>query len=531
MPYDIFKQDDEFCVFKVDGAGDRTGSALGCHDSRSAANDQITALNIAEHEDKEVNMNDEKEVLEEKGSDGENEKKALYADSWSGEIHDTDEYVYGATSFEEYDAAVEAKKAATKVKKDAKIFTDIVDSIIYSDAIKNPGEAIKRVAAEFASRVFKKSDESDKAIAVHPFMVYKDAETGTMRFVTSYSNNRRDMDNPPEIIAAASHERFEKMVDAGEVPHPELWLWHTESLKIGQTDLIAYDKDNGIAMAAGYFYKEAEFIAKAIADNPDFWGVSHGMPSDTVKRSKEDPTVIIEHITKEISPLPFQAAANKWADFTVLKEVNMTLAQEKKEQLAQLGVGADMVDAIEEKHKSLNENLDELGIESKEQASDDAVDEKEQDEVTEVQPEEAETKEAETKEEEVAEQSLFTKEQTEQLAEVLTAVVDKITKQIEDRFAPIEAQLVEKQTVEEAAAELIKQTPAQSLTEMIFPGYTLKQQSATGAEETVIDGRSKLGQDKPAETKEALPTIVKTGSGFMDQLITDVVEPQEQETA
>jgi hypothetical protein len=542
MPYKVFKQDDEFCVFKVDGAGEQTGSALGCHATRKKAGKQIAALNIAEDKEtsdlvadrflsvqelfeiaerlragkeevvsgnnKEVDMSEENEIIKEKDGDNEVEEKALYADPWSGEVYDTDEDIYGATSFEEYDAAVEAKKAASKVKKDAKIFTRIVDSIIYSDAIQNPGEAIKKAASEFAARFSKREDdmEDDKSVAVRPFMVYKDQD-GTMRFLTSYSNNRRDMDNPPEIISAASHERFEKMVDAGEAEYPELWLWHTESLNIGQTDVIAYDKDNGIAMAAGYFHKEAEFIAEAIADNPDFWGVSHGMPSETVKRSKEDPTVIIEHITKEISPLPFQAAANKWADFTVLKEVNMTLAQEKKEQLEQAGIGADMLSAIEEKHKSLNENLDELGIESKEQTSEDAVDEKEQEEVTEeVQSEEAEEKEVpETKEEEAVEE-LFTKAQVEQLAEVLAVVVDKIDKKIDERLAPVEEQLADKKSVEEAAEELIKQTPATSLTDMLFPGYALKQQSAVQSDDTVIDGRSKLGQDMPDEKKEERQT-------------------------
>lgn len=563
MPYKVFEQDDEYCVYKVDDSGNRTGSSLGCHKSRSDANDQITAINISEHEDKESDMEktetravgketenreigafprgvkiDGKDV----GTEAENETKELYADGWTGEVYDTDEYVpWGVTSFEEYDASVEAKKMASQVKKDAKVFDRIVDNILDDDRIESPGSAIMKVASEFASRIgIKKTKEVDaepigesnieSGIKSYdrPFMVYKDVD-GTVRFLTTYSNNRRDMDNPPEIISAASHERFEKMVDSGEAEYPELWLWHTPTLKIGKTDFIAYDKDNGIAMAAGYFFKEAEFVAEAIADNPDFWGVSHGMPAATVKRSKEDPTVIVEHITKEISPLPFQAAANKWADFTVLKEVNMTLSDNKKAQLVKLGVTGEALAEIEEKNKSLNENLNALDIESKETSEEDVMaNEKEATENVEQKQEPEAEAAAEVKETE-GEEVAFSKEQTEQLKDAFAEIVDRFTKQIDERLKPIEEALSEKKSVEEVAEDIMKDTPTMSLVDQIFPPNILKQQSATNSEQTVIDGRTKLAQDGPAETKEAKPTIVKTGSEFMDTVITNIFEPQVQE--
>lgn len=43
-PWSIFKEDGEYCVYKVDSEGDKTGKALGCHESRSEARDQIEAL-------------------------------------------------------------------------------------------------------------------------------------------------------------------------------------------------------------------------------------------------------------------------------------------------------------------------------------------------------------------------------------------------------------------------------------------------------------------------------------------------------
>ena len=40
MPWKVFKVDDEFCVYKVDEDGKRTGDALGCHPKESDARSQ-----------------------------------------------------------------------------------------------------------------------------------------------------------------------------------------------------------------------------------------------------------------------------------------------------------------------------------------------------------------------------------------------------------------------------------------------------------------------------------------------------------
>ena len=44
MPWKIFKEGDEFCVYKHDADGNKVGDALGCHPSRAAARRQIGAL-------------------------------------------------------------------------------------------------------------------------------------------------------------------------------------------------------------------------------------------------------------------------------------------------------------------------------------------------------------------------------------------------------------------------------------------------------------------------------------------------------
>jgi len=42
MPWKIFKEGGEFCVYKHDADGNKVGDALGCHPSRAARNGMIT---------------------------------------------------------------------------------------------------------------------------------------------------------------------------------------------------------------------------------------------------------------------------------------------------------------------------------------------------------------------------------------------------------------------------------------------------------------------------------------------------------
>jgi hypothetical protein len=60
MPWKAFHIENEYCVFKLDDAGDRTGSSLGCHPTLAEANTQVAALNIAEEEGERSMNNEEK---------------------------------------------------------------------------------------------------------------------------------------------------------------------------------------------------------------------------------------------------------------------------------------------------------------------------------------------------------------------------------------------------------------------------------------------------------------------------------------
>ena len=100
-------------------------------------------------------------------------------------------------------------------------------------------------------------------------------------------------------------------------------------------------------------------------------GTSHGMPSEWIQRDKESPTILTRHRTKEISPLPTWAAANKLAFFIINKESNMAeekgLPPHKREEFVK-AFGEERVKQIEATLTDKAKEADEAGIEKKEQS-------------------------------------------------------------------------------------------------------------------------------------------------------------------
>lgn len=449
------------------------------------------------------------------------EKKSIETKRF-GEVRD----LGFAMTFEEVEKDEEARAKAREVRETSNMVPELTRNIMRLAPLGERAGLLTKVVDGFKARVsgmFGNSEhenetetkteieievESEKSTST--FMVFKEGDE--YRFVTTYSNNIRDTDNPPEIISAKSHERFEAMVDKGKVPLPEVWLWHTEDWHIGQTDVITYDKENGIAIAAGHFFPEASDIAEAIYQNQEHWGVSHGMPSDSIVRNQKDRTIIEQHITKEISPLPRYAAANKWAEWTILKEKIMTISQEKKDKLAEFGVNNNMLSGIEANNQEVSKQADELNLERKEETP---LDESTKEETP-----------VDEKKEDTKDTSVFSKEQAEELGDVFKILSEKITKsvleQVKEVLAPIAEKLdADEKTLEKEFEDRIKSTPPASLQAWIY-GDDINLKSATDASETKVDGRTTLGKDSPSETDEK-EFVMNSGDGFADSLMTRIV--------
>lgn len=229
----------------------------------------------------------------------------------------------------------------------------------------------QRLQAEFLrSEVDSKNIPILAKEAGEGFMVWKDASTGLMRWFAIYSNNFRDQDNPSEIISDKSQKTYVEMVDAGIVDYPELWLWHVKGTTWGKADWVAYD--HGFAMASGLVYKGYEYIAKNLMKLGNL-RVSHGMIKPLLVYDPHDKSVILFHVTAEISPLPDWAAANMLTGFVVLEEGDLTMAlpQVKKTFLSKAGVSDEKLAELDVSLTKANQLATESGLESKEISDED----------------------------------------------------------------------------------------------------------------------------------------------------------------
>lgn len=349
-----------------------------------------------------------------------------------------------------------------------------------------------------------------------PMMIWKE-ESGEYRWLARYSNNFRDNDNPPEIISKQSHERFVDMVDKGAYPLPELWLWHVKEWKCGQATSVAYD-DNGFAVAAGYFDKGKEEIAEWLSKQKNV-AVSHAMPPSSLVRDTADRSVIVQHQTVEISPLPMWAAANKLTGFVVLdalKEADMAIPQKKREAfINEWGMSPALLDKLEKQNAQDAQNAKEEGRESKETKATEPVKGQVETEQVAASEQVAQDKtevpaDKQTKENDPLDQSPSRRE----IADAFGSIISELKEMIEalsTQVTAIDSEVKElKKVDDDKVAEKAARIPAASLSALIA-------QRAIGRPETAVDGRSSLAKDKP---KEASDAVAQTGIPFIDQMIT-----------
>lgn len=423
--------------------------------------------------------------------------------------------LHGAVTFEEFETLADAHNSAAKVAELTKTFSSLVGNIL-SDPTVDTKSAINRVSQEYMQRVeasmstksftqkakefFFGSDPQEESaipnevehnelgdyldsvpssIEMPGFGVWKD-KNGKYRWIATYSNNLLDDDNPPEIISAKSQETFVKMVDDGIVDYPELWLWHVKESRVGVADMVDFTSD-GFSVATGVFDPGREIVAENLSKMSDL-GVSHGMLPSPMRRDPEDPNIITFHITKEISPLPMWAAANKRTGFSVVKGTNMkdSFTPEKRQFLAEAGLSEEEIAQIEDGQAKMREEAEVEGVPSKEES---AVEE----EVTE------ETSNYVTSEEVAG-----------VLQELLTPMAEQM-RNVSETIAALQSEIKELQSSDREKVQSIKEeTPQMSLRDLL------------GLNGTPLDGRTKLAKDGPQETKQ---TDSVTGIDAIDGLL------------
>jgi hypothetical protein len=443
---------------------------------------------------------------------------------------------WGVTTFAELEQAEEALKATQEVTELTWNFNDLLWNVIYSDEITDKAGAIRQLSGEFTDRLevltrgdpTKASDLEEfakangesglvnkvknavkKAAGIETermsLLIYKD-QGGTNRFVGIYSNNLRDEDSPPEIISELSHKKFAALVDSGLVAPPELWMWHEKSLRVGQSEWVAYD-DSGFAIAGGYFLDGTEELVKTLEQLDDV-AMSHGMPKWSIERDEKDKSIITQHITEEISLLPGWAAANKRTGFIILddfegkeNEDNMAISQEKRVELAEKwNISPDLLDALERQNSKEAAVAINEGVESKE---------------TTEEPTEVDTETAD--ETPVDEPTAGTEEDvatpdTVEIAHVLEEVMKSVVN-LSERIKEIDATVKElKLNDAEKISQKQAATPLASMAELM-------NLSVLGKAETRVDGRTTFGKDAPKEVEPEVET--RSGIPFIDAMITN----------
>lgn len=334
--------------------------------------------------------------------------------------------------------------------------------------VQIPGGDVSKVKSRIRSEYQKlgtKREDMPDSVKEQSFFIWKEADG--YKWLARYSNNIRDEEQ--EIIASESHQRFVKQVDEGLVPLPELWLWHIKEWKFGEATNVAYD-DSGFAVATGTVDRNeaAEDVAGWLAEREDIL-TSHGMPKRTVKHDEEDESIIIEHETREISPLFDFAAANKFTGFSILKEeTDMAIPQHKKDEFNEQGLSAKVLDELEAENAATDKETEEL-------------DKKE--EVT--NPEQSES----VADEETPQDNGVSRQE---FVETLSEVVKPLLAQVKELTAQVKEL---SKTDAEKVKEVLEDTPDASL-------KALTLQSIFGTE-TLVDGRSSLAKSKPKEKEQS----------------------------
>lgn len=490
MPYHIGKSTEcpsskPYAVIK-----DNDGRVMGCHLSRQNAADQIAALEISERKEEKAARKRENGI-DYPARDFAFVPDPLAPSTWKLRLTETPGKV----------TAAQLGRAAAALSPGG----------FRGNRVQIPDTALasvkRRIRAEYRRLGVPEGQIPNTVKEVSgQFSVWKQAN-GSYRWLAAYSNNFRDNDFPPEIIAEESHRTFVKMVDQGIIDYPELWLWHIPGSRWGKADFVDYV--DGIAIATGTVDHGQEKTAEALAQMQDI-AVSHGMPSAIIMRDGEDNSVIRRHITTEISPLPRRAAANKLTDFVMLtprEVVDMPFEKDKRDFLRDLGFDEDRISALEHYAASMSKSATEAGIESKEESEAEVP-------VLDAQTEEPEEaavpveKESVAEEETVEAPAYVTREEVaDAIVGSFSGVIDAI-RALESRLDAAESAVKAlKRQDEEKIAEMKEVTPTLSLRELVAKGLMGKS--------TAIPEGDPLLEQKP---KEAAAASV-TGIPFLDSLV------------
>lgn len=378
--------------------------------------------------------------------------------------------------------------------------------------------------------------------------LYKEGDV--WRFLRVFSNNR--MDREAEIISSDAHRMLERAIDSGIykalIGHetPLVWVWHLP-VPVGTVKQLAYD-ERGFSIIAGQSFP-GDFYDRVFTglynyeqENPNSLGMSHGVPVDYLRFSKDNERIIDFYLPKEVTFLPVDSAANPGTiGGTIMKDKGYSKlpleVDERKRSWIVEWMGEDVALEFDRQLEELAASMDAAGLPSKEiDMSDELEKQEEVEEVTEPEveaeaPEAAEEEvveeveeqpEAEAVKEEVASDEYVTQDDLQAFGEEVAKGISEGMAPVNDLIAELRAEvdtlrkeLSERQReTERAVAEKARQTPTASIAAMIAQNMV----SAVGNGATAVKESDPLFEAGPEET-EAKESGVITGLKSIDDII------------
>lgn len=441
--------------------------------------------------------------------------------------------IYGPTSFEELDEFVAAQEKADRMYWLNSDFMWLVDNAMWDPEVDDKATAVRQLANEFGDRLDNLAAETETAMKSQSFTDKvkdivqsilpkkkepKNLELATdssslkfyksgddLKWVATYSNNLRDDDHPAEIISSQSHKKHVALVKAGLVNPPDLWLWHEPDWSWGVGEWVTYDEHgDGVVFthAGGTVKKGFEELAEVVCG--DNWGVSHGMPIWSVSHSKDDPTVITEHITEEVSPLPMWAAANKFTSFSLNKEDSM-IPKEEKARLMADGISEDLLNRLEQSSAAKAQKAQTQGRQHKEAQDAEPTPEPEAEVVEEPTADAGDG----TGTAQPATPAPAVEEGTVSIKEADLAAIIKSVTTLGERVSELTERVANYELASDnAVAKKAAETPLASLL-----AHMVKAVSPIDNPQAAVDGRTTLAKNAPEETE---PDPPRTGIPMID---------------
>jgi len=212
---------------------------------------------------------------------------------------------YSVFSFAELERVEVARNFNNQLREMYYDFVMIGENILesYSDSV---GAMLLALTKEFVAKIRILQEQLQSGSVA----LFKSAD-GSLYWAGVPTNKFQDRD--ADIFSDVSHRKLVKSIGDGDVPYPDLYIWHKPTA-VGKATWVDYD-ERGFLVAGGVVHKEYhEIVQNLIANADEPIGMSQGIYTKNIKRDEEG--TIVEYIPFEFTFLPQQHAANLLTTFT-----------------------------------------------------------------------------------------------------------------------------------------------------------------------------------------------------------------------